>query len=68
MLLTCFWNSRHGGVAPMVALAIVPLVGAVRAAVDYTRASAARTALQTSCWRLFPLSAPSALRRLQPRK
>jgi Flp pilus assembly protein TadG len=48
MLLTRFWNSRHGGVAPMVALTIVPLIGAVGAAVDYTRASAARTALQTS--------------------
>ena len=48
MLLARFWNNRRGGVAPMVALTIVPLIGAVGAAVDYTRASAARTALQTS--------------------
>jgi len=48
MLLARFWNNRRGGVAPMVALTIVPLIGAVGAAVDYTRASAARTALQAS--------------------
>jgi Flp pilus assembly protein TadG len=48
MLLARFWNNRRGGVAPMVALTIVPLIGAVGAAVDYTRANAARTALQAS--------------------
>jgi Flp pilus assembly protein TadG len=48
MLLTRFWNNRHGGVAPIVAITIVPLIGAVGAAVDYTRANAARTALQAS--------------------
>jgi Flp pilus assembly protein TadG len=48
MLLARFWNNRYGGVAPMFALTIVPLIGAVGAAVDYTRANAARTALQAS--------------------
>jgi Flp pilus assembly protein TadG len=48
MLLARFWNDRDGGVAPMLAILIIPLLGAVGAAVDYTRASAARTAMQTS--------------------
>ncbi len=48
MLLARFYNDRNGGVAPMLAILIVPLLGAVGAAVDYTRASAARTAMQTS--------------------
>jgi Flp pilus assembly protein TadG len=48
MLLARFWNNRYGGIAPMVALTIVPLIGFVGAAVDYTRANAARTALQAS--------------------
>ncbi len=48
MLLARFWNNRYGGVAPMLALTIVPLIGAVGAAIDYTCANAARTALQAS--------------------
>jgi Flp pilus assembly protein TadG len=48
MLLTRFWNDRRGGVAPILAITIVPLIGIVGAAVDYTRASAARAAFQTS--------------------
>jgi len=48
MLLARFWKNRRGAVAPMVAITIVPLIGAVGAAVDYTRANAARTALQVS--------------------
>jgi Flp pilus assembly protein TadG len=48
MLLARFWKNRHGGVAPMLAIAIVPLMGAVGAAVDYTRANAARAAFQTA--------------------
>lgn len=47
-LLARFWNNRQGGVAPMLAITIIPLIGAVGAAVDYTRASAARSAMQTS--------------------
>lgn len=48
MLLARFWKNRHGGIAPMLALTIIPLIGAVGAAVDYTRASAARAAFQAS--------------------
>jgi Flp pilus assembly protein TadG len=46
MLLNRFWNNRQGGVAPMMGLAIIPLMVAVGTAVDYSRASAARTAFQ----------------------
>lgn len=48
MLLARFWNNRRGGVAPLLALAFVPLMGAVGAAVDYSRANAARTAFQAA--------------------
>ena len=48
MLLTRFWKNRQGSVAPLLGIAIIPLMGAVGAAVDYTRASAARTAFQAS--------------------
>jgi len=48
MLLTRFWNNRQGSVAPMLGIAIIPLLGAVGAAVDYTQASATRTAFQTA--------------------
>ena len=46
MLLSRFWNNCRGGVAPMVGIAIIPLLGAVGAAVDYSRANSARTAFQ----------------------
>lgn len=45
-MLARFWNNREGGVAPLLAIAILPLMGAVGAAVDYGRASALRTAMQ----------------------
>lgn len=48
MLLARFWKSDRGGVAPIMALTIVPLIGVAGMAVDYTRASAARTAMQAS--------------------
>jgi Flp pilus assembly protein TadG len=48
MLLARFWKNRRGNVAPMVGIAIIPLMAAVGAAVDYTRASAARTSLQAA--------------------
>jgi Flp pilus assembly protein TadG len=48
MLLARFWKNCRGGVAPMVAITIIPLIGAVGAAVDYTRANAAHTALQVA--------------------
>jgi len=46
MLLAKFLKDRTAGVAPLLALGIIPLVGAVGAAVDYSRANAARTAMQ----------------------
>ena len=47
MLFARFLKDRRGGVAPMLALGIIPLVGAVGAAVDYSRANSVRTAMQT---------------------
>jgi uncharacterized protein YegL len=46
--LSQFVQNTRAGVAPMLAIAAIPLIGAVGAAVDYTRASAARTAFQTA--------------------
>src|SRR5512141_3202964 len=48
MPLIRFWNDCRGAVAPMFAIVLVPLIGVAGAAVDYTRASAARTAMQVS--------------------
>jgi len=41
-----FLADRCGGVAPILGLRLVPLLGAVGAAVDYSRAGAIRTAMQ----------------------
>ena len=43
-----FLADQHGGVAPIFALALVPMVGLAGAAIDYSRASAARTAMQAT--------------------
>jgi Flp pilus assembly protein TadG len=48
MLLARFFKDRRAGVAPLLALGIVPLVGAVGAAVDYSRANSVRTAMQNA--------------------
>jgi Flp pilus assembly protein TadG len=48
MLLARFITDRTGGVAPLLALAIIPIMGAVAASVDYSRASAIRSAMQSS--------------------
>ncbi|MGB9367004.1 MAG: pilus assembly protein [Xanthobacteraceae bacterium] len=45
MMRSRFFADQSGGVAPMFALAIVPIVGLAGAAVDYSRASSARTAM-----------------------
>lgn len=45
-MLVHFFKNCRGGVAPMMALAALPLMGSVGVAVDYSRASAARTAFQ----------------------
>src|SRR5579884_3681152 len=47
-MLIRFAGDRRGGVAPMLALAALPLLTGVGMAVDYTRANAARTALQSA--------------------
>ena len=48
MLFARFFRDRKGGVAPLLALGIIPLVGAVGAAVDYSRANLVRTAMQNA--------------------
>jgi Flp pilus assembly protein TadG len=47
-LLRAFAANSHGGAAPMLALAALPLFGFVGAAVDYSRAASARTAMQAA--------------------
>jgi hypothetical protein len=44
-LLHRYLRDRRAAVAPMFALAIIPMVGAIGAAVDYSRAAAMRTRL-----------------------
>jgi Flp pilus assembly protein TadG len=41
-----FWHDRKGNVAILFALAIVPVMGAMGAALDYSRANAYRTDMQ----------------------
>src|SRR5438105_2850082 len=48
MLFARFLKDRKAGVAPLLALGILPLAGSVGAAVDFSRANAARTAMQAS--------------------
>jgi Flp pilus assembly protein TadG len=50
-LLSCFsrfWSNRRGNVAIIFALAIVPVMGSIGAAVDYSFANASRTAMQAA--------------------
>lgn len=47
-MLTRFIKNTRGSVAPLMGFLALPLMGFVGVAVDYTRASAARTAFQTS--------------------
>ena len=48
MSLSRFMKDRRGGVAPMFAIAVVPLLGLVGAAVDYSRANSIRAGLQSA--------------------
>ena len=48
MLLARFLENRRGGVAPLLAIALVPLMGAVGVAIDYSQANATRTAFQAA--------------------
>jgi len=45
-MLVRFWNNREGGVAPLLAISIIPLMCAVGAAVDFSRVNSTRTAFQ----------------------
>ena len=47
-MLTHFLKDRRGGVAPMLALLALPLMGTVGAAIDYSRANATRAAFQAA--------------------
>jgi Flp pilus assembly protein TadG len=48
MSLSRFFKDRKAGVAPMLALCIIPLIGSVGAAVDYSRANSVRAAMQAA--------------------
>jgi Flp pilus assembly protein TadG len=46
MLFQRLLHDRTAGVAPLLGLCIIPLVGAIGAAVDYSRAASVRTSMQ----------------------
>jgi Flp pilus assembly protein TadG len=48
MRLKGFLKDRTAGAAPLLALGIIPLMGAIGAAVDYSRANAVRAAMQNA--------------------
>jgi len=48
MFFKRFIRNRDGGVAPMLALAAIPIMGFVGAAIDYSRANSTRTAMQAA--------------------
>jgi Flp pilus assembly protein TadG len=47
-MLLRFLKDRRGAVAPMFALAVIPVIGFIGAAIDYSRVSAVRTAMQAA--------------------
>ena len=48
MSLFRFCQDRRGGVAPMFAIAVIPVFGLVGAAVDYSRANSIRAGMQSA--------------------
>src|SRR6185437_1478471 len=44
----CFSGDLRGNIAPISAIALLPMLGFVGAAVDYTRANAARSSMQAA--------------------
>jgi hypothetical protein len=48
MLLTRICEDRAASVIPLLAIAIVPIMGAAGAAIDYSHAANVRTALQAA--------------------
>src|SRR4051812_47246309 len=47
-LFSRFLGNREGSAAPMLALAVLPLLSFVGAGIDYSRAASARTAMQAA--------------------
>ena len=47
-MLARFFKDHRGGVAPLLGLAIIPLMGFMGAAIDYGRANAMRAAMQSA--------------------
>src|SRR3984893_11298153 len=43
-----FWRRSEGSIVPLLGLALIPIVGAVGAAVDYSRASSVKAGLQAA--------------------
>jgi Flp pilus assembly protein TadG len=48
MMFARFWKSRDGSIIPMFAFAIIPVLGFVGLAIDYSGAGSARTAMQAA--------------------
>src|SRR6267378_3625954 len=48
MLWKLLYSDKRGSVAPMFALAIIPVIGLVGAAVDYSRANSLKTGMQSA--------------------
>ncbi|TMJ04268.1 MAG: VWA domain-containing protein [Alphaproteobacteria bacterium] len=48
MFFSRFWQDRRGSVAPMFAIAVIPVIGLTGAAIDYSRANSARTGMQAA--------------------
>ena len=48
MLLGRFLKNRDGGVAPFLALSLIPMMGFTGAAIDYSRANATKAAMQSA--------------------
>ena len=48
MLIRRIFTNCQGNVAPLLALAMIPIIGAISAAVDYSRANLARSAMQSA--------------------
>lgn len=48
MSLLRFMQDRKGGVAPMFALAVIPVIGFVGAAIDYSRANSMKVGMQSA--------------------
>jgi Flp pilus assembly protein TadG len=47
-LLSRFWSDRSGNIALIFGLAVIPVLGAMGAAIDYSVGNASRTAMQAS--------------------